>query len=179
MPAVPNGALLLIYSQMRDDGIDLNPVVATTAVKAVGDAGEWRKALEIFVECVDEASESFIVDEEGTSKTCVDHFLLQATMMACAAAGRVEETRSLLQYVPQDAPRTASGGPQGLIGAARRGSPTMRLIIPLSSHVPMRISSTRASTSFTRASKRGAVVSPNSFHALLRGARASGNVEIR
>ena len=166
-----------LLSQMRDDGIDLNPVVATTAVKAVGDAGEWRKALEIFVECVDEASESFIVDEEGTSKTCVDHFLLQATMMACAAAGRVEETRSLLQYVPQDAP----GAPrQAVPGFDRSGAKRVADDAFDHSFVVACANADQLNEGLDvlhARVKRGAVVSPNSFHALLRGARASGNVE--
>lgn len=98
-------ALALLQQMTQRDGLGLNQYATTATIKALGAAGQWRRALDVFREFVSqtanghEAPSGNYGDRRIVSMPQLDTALVQATMMACAEAGRVNEARGLLKYV--------------------------------------------------------------------------------
>ena len=177
-------ALTLLRRMQVDDDLPLSSHAATATVRALGDAGEWRRALELFNEVADTPSH----DDD----LCIDGQLLQATMLACARAGRVRETLDLLNHAPPGAScaaelMSASSTSAGAAAAGDVGADddvvdydgiandALDHTVVVAYANARRFDDGRALLRARRDRKLPAA--PNTYHAMLRAARAAAEPE--
>jgi hypothetical protein len=148
-----------LLQRMRKEHADgpINLVASTAVIKALGTAGEWRRALALFHETVGSGDDDDEASRAWAEAGDVGLPLVHATMMACAEAGRADEVLELLAFVRPNARRDADEAIDHALAVAyanaQRPADALRVL--------------------DERREAGLAVSLNTYHALLRASRLS------